>query len=176
MAIAAIVGGAAVAVAGLIPVLVFALAMFVIGGIGNGIETVSIRSIIVHRVPDRFRGRVFAAYGGLMNGMQLAATGLAGVLVGAVGGRTALIIGGAGSAVAGISGLVAYRFVPAEVREMPAEEAAEPELERERPPVLRSVEVQPDPEISAFVPPVPSRPDVTRLPESEPIVRRVADN
>jgi MFS family permease len=176
MAIAAIVGGAAVAVAGLIPVLALALAMFVVGGIGNGIETVSIRSIIVHRVPDRFRGRVFAAYGGLMNGMQLAATGLAGVLVGAVGGRIALIIGGAGSAVAGLSGLVAYRFVPAEIRAMAPEEAAEAEPELERPPVLRSVEVQQEPELSPFVPPVPSRPDVTRIPESEPIARRVADN
>lgn len=182
MATAAIVGGAAVAVAGLVPVLVLALAMFVVGGIGNGIETVSMRSIIVHRVPDRFRGRVFAAYGGLMNGMQIAATGLAGVLVGAVGGQTALIIGGVGSAVAGLSGLVAYRTLPAEVRVMPGEEAverpAEPETlepELERPPVLRSIEVRTEREV-ASASPVPSRPDVTRIPESEPIVRRVADN
>jgi MFS family permease len=203
LAIAAVVGGAAVAVAGLIPVLVVALAMFVVGGVGNGIETVSMRSIIVHRVPDRFRGRVFAAYGGLMNGMQIAATGVAGVLVGAVGGRTALIIGGVGSAVAGLSGLVAYRALPSEARAMAPEEAAmageegraasdaaeeapAEEAPAEEPaagaptgaPALRSVPLEPSQLDAADGngDAVPDRPDVTLLPESEPIARRAADS
>ena len=75
MAIAAVVGGAAVAIAGISGVLAVALVMFLVGGVANGVITVSMRSLIVHRTEDRYRGRVFAAYGGLMNGTQLIAIG-----------------------------------------------------------------------------------------------------
>jgi MFS family permease len=193
MAFAAVVGGAAVAVAGIIPVLAVAVAMFVIGGIGNGVQTVSMRSIIVHRVQDRYRGRVFAAYGGLMNGMQLAATGAAGVLVGALGGRTALIIGGVGTAIAGASGLVAYATLPAAVREMPEGQPAgedvaaslEPEPQMQPEPQTEPEVIEPAMTDDAIgeatvqpidaMHPMPERPDVTTLPESEPLVERVAE-
>ena len=90
LALAAIVGGVAVATAGAAGVMAIALALFVVGGVANGVITVSMRSIIVHRVPDRSRGRVFAAYGGLFFGTQLAAMAVAGGLVAALGGQTVL--------------------------------------------------------------------------------------
>jgi drug/metabolite transporter superfamily protein YnfA len=98
MAIAAVVGGAAVAIAGASGVLAVALVMFLVGGVANGVITVSMRSLIVHRTEDRYRGRVFAAYGGLMNGTQLIAIGAAGGLVAGLDGQTVLIIVGEGDA------------------------------------------------------------------------------
>ena len=102
--------------------------LFAVGGAANGVQSVSMRSLIVHRVEDRYRGRVFAAYGGLANGMQLLATGLAGGLVVLTSGRTALIAGGLGCVVAGLSGLVWYRLLPSDVRAMP-EPAARDSIE-----------------------------------------------
>ena len=104
MALAAVVNGAAVfaaAAAGLFPL---AVALFVVGGLANGVETVAMRSLIVHRVGDRFRGRAFASYGALVNGMQLGATAAAGAIVAGLGGRAALLIGGAGTAMVGLVG------------------------------------------------------------------------
>ena len=122
MAIAAVVGGAAVAIAGASGVLAVALVMFLVGGVANGVITVSMRSLIVHRTEDRYRGRVFAAYGGLMNGTQLIAIGAAGGLVAGLDGQTVLIIGGIGTAVAGIAGLLAYAAMPSSVKAMPGDE------------------------------------------------------
>lgn len=116
---AAIVGGVAVTAAALFPVVWFAVAMFVIGGVTNGVQTVAGRSLLVHRTPDRLRGRVFAAYGGLANGMQLAATALAGVIVAAVGGRAALLVGGVGTIVAGTAGFLWYAALPADTKRSP---------------------------------------------------------
>jgi MFS family permease len=83
------------------------------------VQTVAGRSLLVHRTPDRLRGRVFAAYGGLANGMQLAATAVAGVIVAVVGGRAALLVGGIGAAVAGTVGYLWYAALPADVKRSP---------------------------------------------------------
>ncbi len=183
MATAAVVGGAAVAVAGIAGVLWLALAMFLVGGLANGVITVSMRSLIVHRTPDRHRGRVFAAYGGLMNGTQLLAIGGAGALVATLGGQSVLVIGGFGTVVAGIAGLTAYATLPAEVRAMPGgeeEEAVPAEADTDVAPDVApepaiagpfgatTLEVVPDP------PEIPDRPDVTHLPDSEQMERRRA--
>jgi MFS family permease len=117
--VASVVLGLAVGVSAAIAVLIPAIVLFVVGGAANGVQSVSMRSLIVHRVEDRYRGRVFAAYGGLANGMQLLATGLAGGLVVLTSGRTALIVGGTGCVVAGLIGLAWYRLLPADVRAMP---------------------------------------------------------
>ena len=117
--VASLVGGLAVATAALLPVLGLALAMFVVGGVANGVQSVSVRSLVVHRVEDRYRGRVFAAYGGLANGMQIGAMALAGWLVVAFGGRATLLVGGVGCAVAGSVGLLWYGALPVSVRAMP---------------------------------------------------------
>ena len=116
--VASVVLGLAVGLAAAIAVLIPAIVLFVVGGAANGVQSVSMRSLIVHRVEDRYRGRVFAAYGGLANGMQLLATGLAGGLVVLTSGRIALIAGGLGCVVAGVIGLALYRLLPADDRAM----------------------------------------------------------
>jgi MFS family permease len=148
MAFAAVVNGAAVftaAAAGLFPL---AVGLFVVGGLANGVETVAMRSLIVHRVGDRFRGRAFASYGALVNGMQLGATAAAGAIVAGLGGRAALLIGGAGTAMVGLAGLVASRSLD---RREAAAGAGTPPL------------VVPEP--------APPGPVVTHLPESDPVQR-----
>ena len=67
------------------------------------------RSLIVHHVADRFRGRAFASYAVLVNGMQIGATAAAGAIAGRLGGRAALLIGGTGTALAGSPALIAAR-------------------------------------------------------------------
>ncbi len=160
MAFAAVVNGAAVfgaAAIGLFPV---AVALFVVGGLANGVETVAMRSLIVHRVPDRFRGRAFASYGALVNGMQIGATAAAGALVAGLGGRAALLIGGAGTAMVGLAGLLATRAL--DRRERAA--AIEPQP-------TRGAVVLPEPVLEVNGAQAPRRPDVTTIPESEPVER-----
>lgn len=168
MMVGGLVAGAAVASAAVVGhtephahgptplVLVVVVAMFVVGGIANGVVTVPMRSLIVHRVADRSRGRVFAAYGGIANGVQLGAMAIAGGLVVALGGRAALLIGGIGTAVAGLVGLAWYRLLSPEVRSVTDEEP-EPMVLSELGPLIDTVEV-------------PPRVDgIMRLPESEPV-------
>ena len=57
MSLAAVVNGVAVFAAAAFAVLPLAIALFVIGGLANGVETVAMRSLIVHRVADRLRAR-----------------------------------------------------------------------------------------------------------------------
>lgn len=159
MALAAVVNGVAVFTAAAAAVFPLAVALFVVGGLANGVETTAMRSLIVHHVADRFRGRAFASYGALVNGMQIGATAAAGAIVAGLGGRAALLIGGAGTALAGLAGLVAARSL--DRRASPTRPSGH------APSVTVQVpEAEPEPE--------PERPDLTRLPESEP-VHRVID-
>ena len=110
-------GGAAVAIAALFPTIVLALAMFAIGGVANGVATVSMRSLIHHRVPDELRGRVFAAYFGVAFAGQLLATALGGALIAALpSSRDVLLIGGLGGAIVGLIGLSWFAALPSEAR------------------------------------------------------------
>jgi MFS family permease len=158
MAGAAVLNGAAVFAAAALANFPLAVALFVVGGLANGVETVAMRSLIVHRVADRFRGRAFASYGALVNGMQIGATAAAGAIVAGLGGRVALLIGGAGTAMAGLAGLVASRSL--DRREARLRAAAEPPVP--------SAQV---PEPPVRLPEPPERPRVTRIPESEPVER-----
>jgi MFS family permease len=121
---ASVIGGLAVASAAAFGQIAIAAALFVLGGLSNGVQSVSMRSLIVHRTPDRSRGRVFAAYGGVANGMQIGAMALAGGVVVALGGRTVLMVAGLGSAAAGVIGYLWYRLLPAAVRAMPGRAAS----------------------------------------------------
>ena len=159
MAGAAVLNGAAVFAAAALANFPLAVALFVVGGLANGVETVAMRSLIVHRVADRFRGRAFASYGALVNGMQIGATAAAGAIVAGLGGRVALLIGGAGTAMAGLAGLVASRS-----------------LDRREARIRAAAEQPPTPAVQVPEPPVqlpepPERPRVTRIPESEPVER-----
>lgn len=108
MLIAAIFGGVGVFIAAAVPNLALATAMFAIGGIANGVEVVSIRSLLVLRSPEAVRGRVLAAWSAVSKGTQIGAYAAGGVLVTAMGARAALVIGGLGTALVGVLGLVRY--------------------------------------------------------------------
>ncbi len=152
---ASVVLGLAVGGAAAIALLIPALILFAVGGAANGVQSVSMRSLIVHRVEDRYRGRVFAAYGGLANGMQLAATAIAGGLLVVLSGRAVLMIGGIGCAAAGVLGVLWYRLLPVEVREMPDAAPEPPE---------RHVHVS-----------VPESGSVMRLPDAPPPVDAISE-
>lgn len=149
MALAAVVNGAAVFAAAAIGSFPLAVGLFALGGVANGVETVAMRSLIVHRVADRFRGRAFASYGALVNGMQIGATAAAGALVAGLGGRAALLVGGAGTALVGVAGSIASASLDRRTARLG--QAAEPSVRL------------PDAE--------PLPPEVTRLPDSEPVER-----
>lgn len=116
---AAVIGGAALIVAASFPSFELAVAMFVMGGVANGVETVSIRSLIHKRAPERLHGRVFAAYAGLAMTAQIGATAAGGAVTTLVGARETLLIGGIGTAVVGVVGSTWLLLLPARVRRMP---------------------------------------------------------
>ncbi len=99
------------------PHIVLALAMFAVGGVANGVASVSMRSLIHHRAPDELRGRVFAAYFGVAFAGQLAATALGGVLIAILpSSQDVLLIGGVGGAAGRLIGMAWYAALPSEAR------------------------------------------------------------
>jgi MFS family permease len=87
----------------------FAATAYLVGGAAHGLKNVLIRTLLHERVPDRLRGRAFAAYNGLRNGAELVALAGGGVLVAAIGPRWTLLVAGGGAVVAGLLGLAAHR-------------------------------------------------------------------
>ena len=116
---AAILGGGALVIGALSAALIPAATLFIVAGLGNGIENVAARTLIHGRVPSALHGRVFAAYMGLVSSTQIIATALGGALVVGVGGKQALIIGGLGSLAVGALGLMVLAFVQASVGDEP---------------------------------------------------------
>ncbi|MGZ5301299.1 MAG: MFS transporter [Actinomycetota bacterium] len=115
--LSSITGGAAVAVAALFPNIVLALAMFAVGGVANGVASVSMRSLIHHRVPDELRGRVFAGYFGVAFAGELAATALGGVLISVLpSSRDVLLVGGVGGTLVGLVGMAWFAALPSDAR------------------------------------------------------------
>lgn len=132
---ASVGGGAAVAIAAGFPAIVLALAMFTVGGMANGVASVSIRSLIHHRTPEDLRGRVFAAFFGLAFAGQLAATAIGGVLVSLLPDASyVLLIGGLGTVAVGLTGLASLAalspsaWIPAVVVVPDAEPAGLPRV------------------------------------------------
>jgi MFS family permease len=95
-----IAGGALTSVIGL------ALIGFSFGGVAHGVKNVLLRTLIHERAPEALRGRAFAAYNGARNGAELGALVLAGLIVGALGARPALLIAGFGPAAIGLACLL----------------------------------------------------------------------
>jgi hypothetical protein len=126
--LAAVAGGAAVAVAAGFPILPLALAMFVVGGAANGLENAGMRTLMHRRTPEPLRGRVFAAYAGLLSAAQIVALGLGGLLVTVAGARGSLLVAGSGSVLVGLLGFAWYVRVR-RTRDRPA-----PDAERAQPP------------------------------------------
>jgi MFS family permease len=113
---AAAVTGLATVVAGAAPVLAVAVIAYVVGGGANGIANVAVRTLIQQRVPDALRGRAYGTYAATASAAELAATGLGGIAVAALGARGTLIAGGtAALLVASIATLYWLRLGP-EVR------------------------------------------------------------
>ena len=96
VALAAIaVQGAGLALPTLWLVLPFALAAYLIGGVGHGTKNVVVRTLIHTRVPDELSGRAWAAYSAGRNGAELVALVSGGLLVAALGARWTLLLAGA---------------------------------------------------------------------------------
>jgi MFS family permease len=87
--------GAGLALPTLWLVLPFALAAYMIGGVGHGTKNVVVRTLIHARVPDELRGRAWAAYSAGRNGAELIALVSGGLLVAALGARWTLLLAGA---------------------------------------------------------------------------------
>jgi MFS family permease len=89
------VQGAGLALPTLWLVLPFALAAYLVGGVGHGTKNVVVRTLIHTRVPDELRGRAWAAYSAGRNGAELVALVGGGLLVAAIGARWTLLLAGA---------------------------------------------------------------------------------
>jgi MFS family permease len=122
----AMIGGAAVIIAAGVAMFPVAVAMFFVGGFANGMELVAMRSLLHHRVPDRLRGRAFAAYYGVVQASQLLAMGASGGLVEAAGPRMTMLIAGAGTVLVGLLGGLLYLKVSPGDRRMPEPAPARP--------------------------------------------------
>ena len=107
VALAAIVAqGLGLAGAAVAPALWTALIGFAFGGVAHGLKNVLLRTLIHERVPEALRGRAFAAYNGARNGAELGALALGGLVVGAFGARTGLLVSGLGPAAIGLACLL----------------------------------------------------------------------
>jgi MFS family permease len=115
----AMIGGAAVLVAAGFPTLPLALAMFVIGGMANGVDLVATRSLIHHRVPSELQGRVFSAYYATVNLGQIVALTIGGALLEWVGARGAMMVAGAGALAVGVLGFLRYVRLPIAAEDWP---------------------------------------------------------
>jgi MFS family permease len=104
--IAVILQGLGITGGALATTLGLALIGFTFGGSAHGVKNVLLRTLIHERAPEALRGRVFAAYNGARNGAELGALLLAGIVVGALGARTALLLAGLGPAAIGAACLL----------------------------------------------------------------------
>ncbi|MGH2765953.1 MAG: MFS transporter [Actinomycetota bacterium] len=111
-----IVGGGAVALAAGAAMYPLAVAMFFVGGFANGVELVGMRSLLHRRVPDRLRGRAFAAYYGMVQAAQILAMGASGGLVELAGPRMTMLLAGLGTAAVGVVGSYLYVRIPSTER------------------------------------------------------------
>jgi MFS family permease len=114
----ALIGGAAVFLAAAVATLPVAMLMFFVGGISNGIQLVAVRSLLHQGVPDRVRGRAFAAYYGMIQAAQIVALGVSGGLVELAGAQRTMMFAGGGTVLVGLVGLVLYARVPERERQV----------------------------------------------------------
>jgi MFS family permease len=110
--VGSVVGGIAVVVAAASAMYPVAVTMFFVGGMANGLELVAMRSLLHHRVPDRLRGRAFAAYYGMVQAAQIVALGASGGLVEAAGARMTMLFAGIGTVAVGTLGTLLYVRIP----------------------------------------------------------------
>ena len=103
-----VIAGTGVALAGGAVTLWQAAAAYGIGGLANGVEVVTTRSFLNHRVPAAISGRVFALYSGVLFGAASVGMAAAGGLLAPLNPRAVLVIAGAGAIAAGALGWARY--------------------------------------------------------------------
>lgn len=123
--VALAVQGAGMALQTAWTVLPAAFAGYFVGGLGHGVKNVLVRALISVRTPAQVHGRAFAAYNAARNTAELGAVGAGGLLVGAVGPRTALLVAGLGPVLAATAGLIGVRRLGGAVAD-PGSGQAEP--------------------------------------------------
>ncbi|GAB2870086.1 MFS transporter [Lentzea nigeriaca] len=106
LAISGITTGIAVLIPATFPYVVAAGTGWLIGGISNGVDNVTMNAIVRLRTPDEMRGRAFAAVGSMVTGANLLGTATAGVLLLVMGPRTVFALGGTGALLTGVVCLV----------------------------------------------------------------------
>lgn len=109
--VAIVIQGSGLAVPTLWLVAGFAFTLYLVGGVAHGTKNVLVRTLIHERVPDRLRGRAYAAYNGLRNAAELVAIGAGGIVVAVVGARWTLFLAGAVPVGAGVIALLLARPV-----------------------------------------------------------------
>jgi Na+/melibiose symporter-like transporter len=103
---AVVLQGLGIAGGALATVVWIALIGFSLGGVAHGVKNVLLRTLIHERAPEALRGRAFAAYNGARNGAELGALVLAGIVVGTLGARPALLLAGLGPVAIGTTCLL----------------------------------------------------------------------
>ncbi|MGY0233987.1 MFS transporter [Longispora urticae] len=76
---------------------------WVVAGIGNGMQNVTLQALTRLYTPDELRGRVFAAIGSVLMTANIAGTVSAGLVVAVLGARWVLLAAGLGTAVAAVA-------------------------------------------------------------------------
>jgi MFS family permease len=118
----AVIGGLAVVVAAGVASFPLAILMFLIGGVSNGVELVAMRTLLHQRVPDRLRGRAYAAYYGMIQAAQILALAGSGGMLELAGARTTMLLAGGGTALVGLAGMLLYLRIPVAQRDVVAVE------------------------------------------------------
>ena len=113
---AAVVMGLSITAVSFAQELIPALLAFTVGGIANGVEAVGSRTLIHLRIDESLHARASAAYLGVVNIADVVATGLAGLMIAAIGTVHTLRVAGAAALVVGLVGLLVYLRLPREVR------------------------------------------------------------
>ncbi|WP_394616137.1 MFS transporter [Lentzea sp. JNUCC 0626] len=109
LAISGITTGIAVLIPATFPFVVAAGIGWVIGGVSNGVDNVTMNALVRLRTPEEMRGRAFAAVGSMVTGANLLGTAAAGGLLLVMGPRAVFALGGAGALLVGVICLVFVR-------------------------------------------------------------------
>jgi MFS family permease len=104
-----VVAGVGVALAGATVALWQTVAAYMLGGVANGMETVTTRSFLNYRAPEHLAGRVFALYSGVLFGAASVGMAVAGSVLGSLSPRLVLAIAGIGGVATGVAGLWWHR-------------------------------------------------------------------
>jgi MFS family permease len=106
LGLSGITTGIAVLIPATWPFVVAAGIGWVIGGVSNGVDNVTMNAIVRLRTPEEMRGRAFAAVGSMVTGANLLGTAAAGLLLLVMGPRAVFALGGTGALLAGTVCLV----------------------------------------------------------------------